>query len=83
MPSAHTTPGLEGSLSGWETLQGFFAQNKGPLYGSSLLGVGWDFTHTAGIERGQEFLKRQARTSEGEGREGREPQRLEKVERQV
>lgn len=83
---AHITPGLEGSLSGLETLQGFFAQNKGPLSGSSLLGVGWDLTHTAGVKRGQELKKekkerkRQARIIEGEGREGRElPQRISRL----
>lgn len=43
VPSTHTILGLEGGLSGWETLWGFFAQNKGPLYGLSLLGVGPHF----------------------------------------
>ena len=43
VPSTHTILGLEWGLSGWETLWGFFAQNKGPLYGLSLLGVGPHF----------------------------------------
>lgn len=36
----HTTLGLEEGFSGWDTLQGFFAQTKGPLCGSSLLALG-------------------------------------------
>lgn len=36
LPLTHTTLGLDEGFSGWETLQGFFTQNKGPLSGSRL-----------------------------------------------
>lgn len=63
VPSAHTILGLEGGLTGWETLQGFFAQNKGPLSGSSLLGVrlhshSWD-RKGAGVKKDKQELARE------------------------
>lgn len=62
VPSTHTILGLEGGLSGWETLRGFFAQNKGPLSGSSLLGVGphshsWDGKGVGGKKGRQEISR--------------------------
>lgn len=36
LPLTHTTLGLDEGFSGWDTLQGFFTQNKGPLSGSRL-----------------------------------------------
>lgn len=36
LPLTHTTLGLDEGFSGWDTLQEFFTQNKGPLSGSRL-----------------------------------------------
>lgn len=62
VPSTHTILRLEGSLRGWETLRGFFAQNKGLLSGSSLLGVGphshsWDGKRVGGKKGRQEIAR--------------------------
>lgn len=69
MPSTHTILGLEGGLSGWETLREFFAQKKGPLSGSSLLGVGlhshsWDGKGVRG-KKGRPELVREREEKEG------------------
>lgn len=71
LPLTHTTLGLDEGFSGWETLQGFFTQNKGPLSGSRLPewaggGAGGRLSPTAGMKgegakesRQEEAQKRQ------------------------
>lgn len=62
----HTILGLEESFSGRDTLQGFFAQTKGPLCGSGRPALG---PHSRSW-RGKGGREEQARTSAEETRGG-------------
>lgn len=52
LPLTHTTLGLDEGFSGWETLHGFFTQNKGPLSGSRLPECVWGAQSHSWHERG-------------------------------